>query len=214
MSFNDPPPKPPPTPPPPLPLFDPVIPPELYAKVESYGKWLSHADPSTNHGLAHRYHHEETSQWLVAGKGNEDNNQLDEWKRKGTLFFVHGRTGAGKTVLTSAVIESLLEEYKGGSGTIAYFYIEFGDLPKRHVHNLLSSLLIQLAAHSDTRCKVLHDLYSKHGDGVKEPTEEALLESLKDMLKVNTQGPTFLIIDGLNEALPNAQPRCEPTKVI
>lgn len=115
---------------------------------------------------------------------------------------------------SSAVIESLLEEYKGGSGTIAYFYIEFGDLPKRHVHNLLSSLLIQLAAHSDTRCKVLHDLYSKHGDGVKEPTEEALLESLKDMLKVTTQGPTFLIIDGLNEALPNAQPRCEPTKVI
>jgi hypothetical protein len=58
-------------------------------KVESYGKWLSHADPSTNHGLAHRYHHEETSQWLV--KGNDDKNDLDEWKRKGTLFFVHGR---------------------------------------------------------------------------------------------------------------------------
>jgi hypothetical protein len=57
-------------------------------------------------------------------------------------------------------------------------------------------------------------LYSKHGDGVKEPTEEALLESLKEMLKVSTQGPTFLIIDGLNEALPSAQPQCEPTKVI
>jgi hypothetical protein len=115
---------------------------------------------------------------------------------------------------SSAVIESLREEYKDGSGTIAYFYIEFGDLPKRRIRNLLSSLLIQLAAHSDTRCKVLHDLYSKHGDGVKEPTEEALLESLKEMLKVSTQGPTFLIIDGLNEALPSAQPQCEPTKVI
>ena len=115
---------------------------------------------------------------------------------------------------SSAVIESLREEYKDGSGTIAYFYIEFGDLPKRRVRNLLSSLLIQLAAHSDARCKVLHDLYSKHDDGVREPTEEALLESLKDMLKVPAQGPTFLIIDGLNEALPSEQPQCEVNKVI
>lgn len=60
------------------------------AKVENYGKWLSHADPSTNHGLAHRYHHEETSLWLV--KGDDDNKQFDEWKQKGTLFFVHGRS--------------------------------------------------------------------------------------------------------------------------
>ena len=115
---------------------------------------------------------------------------------------------------SSAVIESLVEEYKDESGTIAYFYIEFGDLPKRRVRNLLSSLLIQLAAYSDARRKVLHDLYSKHGDGVREPTEEALLQSLKDMLKVPTEGPTFLIIDGLNEILPSEQPQCEVNKVI
>ena len=60
------------------------------AKVENYGKWLSHADPSTNHGLAHRYHLEDTSQWLV--KGNDDNKEFGEWKEKGTLFFVHGRS--------------------------------------------------------------------------------------------------------------------------
>ncbi|KAI9449062.1 hypothetical protein BJY52DRAFT_275129 [Lactarius psammicola] len=135
-------------------------------------------------------------------------------KRKGTLFLVHGRSGAGKTVLTSAVIESLREQYKDGSATIAYFYFEFGDLPKRRVRNLLSSILVQLAAHSDTRRKVLHDLYSNHGDGAREPTEEALLESLKDMLKLTTQGPTFLIIDALNEALPGIQPQSNAFKVI
>ena len=115
---------------------------------------------------------------------------------------------------SSAVIESLREQYTDGSATIVYFYFEFGDLPKRRVRNLLSSLLIQLAAHSDTRRKVLHDLYSKHGDGAREPTEEALLESLQGMLKLTTQGPTFLIVDGLNEALPAEQPRCDATKVI
>lgn len=114
---------------------------------------------------------------------------------------------------SSAVIEALQEEYKDGSGTIAYFYIEFGDLPTRHIRNLLSSLLIQLAAHSDTRCKVLHDLYSKHDNGAKEPTEEALLESLKEMLKITTQGLTFIIIDGLNEALPSAS-QYDPTKIV
>ena len=112
---------------------------------------------------------------------------------------------------SSAVIESLQKQYEDGLGSIAYFYIEFGDLPTRYIRNLLSSLLIQLAAHSDARRKVLHDLYSKHDDGVREPTEEALLESLKEMLKVPTQGPTFVIIDGLNEALPN---QYTPTKVV
>ncbi|KAH8987960.1 hypothetical protein EDB86DRAFT_2069174 [Lactarius hatsudake] len=202
----------PPTPPPPLPRFPPFLPPELNAKVEGYGKWLSHPDPSTSHGLAHRFHHEETSQWLV--KGNDDNNDFDEWKRKGALFLAHGRSGAGKTILTSAVIESLREQYEDGSATIAYFYFEFGDLPKRRVRNLLSLLLIQLAAHSDTRRKVLQDLYSKHGDGSREPTEEALLESLKDMLKLTTGGPTFLVIDALNEALPSVPPQADAIKVI
>jgi hypothetical protein len=212
MAFYEPPPRPPPTPQPPLPPILPVLPPELYEKVESYDKWLSPADPSTNHSLAHRYHHEDTSEWLV--KGNDDKNDLDDWKRKGTLFFVHGRSGSGKTVITSAVIESLREQYTDGSATIAYFYFEFGDLPKRRVRNLLSSLLVQLAARSDTRRKVLHDLYSSHSDGAREATEEALLESLKDMLKLTTQGPTFLFVDGLNEALPAAQPQCDATKVI
>lgn len=206
--FYEPPPKPPSTPPPPLDDIFPVLPPELNAKVESYGKWLSPAEPSTSHGLAHRYHHEETSQWLVKG------NDLDEWKHKGTLFFVHGRSGAGKTVLTSAVIESLREQYSNEPATIAYFYFEFGDLRTRRVRDLLSSLLIQLAAHSDIRRKVLHDLYLQHGDGAREPTEEALLESLKDMLKLTTQGPTFLIVDALNEALPGMQPQCDAIKVI
>ena len=115
---------------------------------------------------------------------------------------------------SSAVIESLREQYTDGSATIAYFYFEFGDLPTRRVRTFLSSLLIQLAAHSDTRRKVLHDLYSKHDDGAQEPTEEALLESLKDMLKLSTQGPTFLFVDGLNEALPAEQPQCHMNNVI
>jgi hypothetical protein len=115
---------------------------------------------------------------------------------------------------SAAVIENLREQYADGSATIVYFYIEFGDLPKRRVRNLLSSLLLQLAAHSDTRRKALHDLYSSHGDGAREPTEEALLESLKDMLKLTTQGPTFIVVDALNEALPPVEPRCVATKII
>ena len=34
------------------------------------------------------------------------------------------------------------------------------------------------------------------------------------MLKLTTQGPTFLIVDGLNEALPPVEPQCDATKII
>ena len=54
--------------------------------MEKYDKWLVSADPSPNHGLAHRIHHDESSQWLV-----KDNDELEGWKREGSLFLLHGK---------------------------------------------------------------------------------------------------------------------------
>ena len=82
---------------------------------------------------------------------------------------------------------------------MAYFYFDFRDVDKQRLSNLLPSLLIQLSARSDPRCDILSRLYSSHDRGVQKPSDRAMVECLKDMLALEAQGPTYIIVDALDE---------------
>ena len=82
---------------------------------------------------------------------------------------------------------------------IAYFYFDFRDVDKQNLRNLLSSLLIQLSARSDPCCDILSQLYSLHDRGVRKPSDRAMIECLKKMLTLETEGPTYIIMDALDE---------------
>jgi hypothetical protein len=87
-----------------------------------------------------------------------------------------------------------------GMASMAYFYFDFKDIHKQKLHNLLPSLLTQLSARSDPCCDVLSRLYSAHDRGEKQPSDRLMVESLKEMLiLLNTQGPTYIILDALDE---------------
>jgi hypothetical protein len=83
---------------------------------------------------------------------------------------------------------------------MAYFYFDFRDVDKQTLGNLLPSLLIQLSAQSDLRCDTLDRLYSAHDRGVRKPSDRAMANCLKEMLSVEAQGPTYIIIDALDES--------------
>ena len=82
---------------------------------------------------------------------------------------------------------------------MAYFYFDFRDVDKQKLHNLLPSLLIQLSARSDPCCDILSRLYSLHDRGVQKPSDRAMVECLKEMLTLDAQGPTYLVMDALDE---------------
>ena len=82
---------------------------------------------------------------------------------------------------------------------MAYFYFDFRDVDKQKLHNLLPSLLIQLSARSDPRCDILSKLYSSHDRGIRKPSDRAMVECLKEMLTFEAQGPTYIIMDALDE---------------
>ena len=86
-----------------------------------------------------------------------------------------------------------------GTASMAYFYFDFRDVDKQRLHNLLPSLLIQLAAWSDPCCDILSRLYSAHGRGAQKPSDRSLVECLKEMLILNAQDPTYVILDALDE---------------
>jgi len=86
-----------------------------------------------------------------------------------------------------------------GKASLAYFYFDFRDIDKQNLRHLLPSLLIQLSAQSDPCCDVLSRLYSTHNRGVKKPSDRAMIECLKEMLTHEAQGPTYIIMDALDE---------------
>ena len=82
---------------------------------------------------------------------------------------------------------------------MAYFYFDFRDVDKQKLRNLLPSLLIQLSARSDLCGVILSQLYSLHDYGEQKPSDRAMVECLKEMLAVEAHGPTYIIIDALDE---------------
>ena len=86
-----------------------------------------------------------------------------------------------------------------GMASMAYFYFDFRDVDKQKLCNLLPSLLIQLSAQSDACCDILSQLYSAHDRGVQKPSDRAMAECLKQMLTLEGQKPTYIILDALDE---------------
>jgi hypothetical protein len=86
-----------------------------------------------------------------------------------------------------------------GRASMAYFYFDFRDADKQKLHDLLPSLLIQLSARSNPCCGILSKLYLTHDRGVQKPSDQAMVECLKEMISVEAQSPIYVILDALDE---------------
>ncbi|KAH9069587.1 hypothetical protein EDB83DRAFT_2582810 [Lactarius deliciosus] len=160
---------------------------------DSLRKWQSPPDPSTNHNIAGDRQHEGSAEWFF------ESSQFENWKLIGSLLWIHGKPGSGKSVLCSAIINKITTMCEAGSASMAYFYFDFRDLDKKARRNLLPSLLIQLSTHSNAFCDVLSRLHKTHDNGARQPSDKALIQCLKEMLTLPSQGPVYLILDALDE---------------
>ena len=89
--------------------------------------------------------------------------------------------------------------HDAGAASMAYFYFDFRDVDKQKLSNVLPSLLVQLSARSNPCCDKLSKLYSAHDLGVRKPNDRAMTECLKQMLLLEGRGPTYIILDALDE---------------
>jgi hypothetical protein len=90
--------------------------------------------------------------------------------------------------------------HAAGLATMAYYYFDFRDTKKRDCYGLLSSLVSQLSAESDSCYNVLSKLYSDNSRGImRKPDIDALKKCLADMLSLPGQGTIYIIVDALDE---------------
>ena len=101
--------------------------------------------------------------------------------------------------LRSAVIQNIEGMLAAGLAMMAYYYFDFRDIKKQDCYGLLSSLISQLSAESDSCFGIVSQLYSDHGRGIRKPDIDALKKCMTDMLSLPEQAPIYIIVDAVDE---------------
>lgn len=124
--------------------------------------------------------------------------EYQEWSEtaKQTLFCP-GIPGAGKTILTSIVVDELFARFQDdGHVGIAYLYCNFRRQADQKVEDLLASVLRQLSQGCASVPGSVRDLYNEHKDR-RRPSLTELSKALQTV--ANLYSKTFVVIDALDE---------------
>jgi hypothetical protein len=155
--------------------------------------WLSPPDPSSNYNKAHKQRQAETGLWLL------DSAKFKEWKAApASRLWLHGIPGCGKTILSSTIIEYLLQHCDNGpSMATAYFYFDFRDTQKQDPELMLCSLLCQLLQGCVTTVERVDALLLSCGNGRRKPSQNALLDTIAQVIQRFDQ--VHIVLDALDE---------------
>jgi hypothetical protein len=155
--------------------------------------WLSAPDPSTNYNKAHKQRQANTGLLLL------ESAKFSEWKeRTASRLWLYGIPGCGKTILSSTVVEHLLQYCHDNTNIVtAYFYFDFNDTQKQDPELMLRSLLCQLLQRSVVIPKGVDALFSSCENGQRKPSSHALLQVTKEAAQEFTQ--VYVILDALDE---------------
>lgn len=152
--------------------------------------WLTSIDYATQQSYFINRRQTGTGQWFL------DSEEFQTWLNtdKQTLFCP-GIPGAGKTFITSVVIDYIQTNYKNSS--IAYLYCNIGRQGEQTLEGLLGSILKQLVWNRSPLPKEVKDLYNQHKDKKSRPKHIEISMVLQSVISPDSR--TFIIIDALDE---------------
>jgi ankyrin repeat protein len=136
---------------------------------------------------------EETGQWLL------DSAEFQAWlKTDKQTLFCPGIPGAGKTILTSIVVDELTAQFSSDPTIgIAYIYCNFRRQEEQKIDDLLASLLKQLAESQPSLPVTLKELYDRHKTKRTRPFFDEVSRSLQVVTMLYSR--VFIIVDALDE---------------
>jgi Cdc6-like AAA superfamily ATPase len=155
--------------------------------------WLTQIDyaPQQNDFIGRRK--EGTGEWLL--KSNEFQKWVDQTKQ---TLFCPGIPGAGKTIMTSIVVEHLWTKFQRDTSVgIAYLYCNFQQQHEQKPVDLLMSLLKQLVQERTSMPETIESLYNRHKNKRSRPSLDEILKELHSVIQLYSK--KFIIIDALDE---------------
>ncbi|KAK1533885.1 hypothetical protein CPAR01_10593 [Colletotrichum paranaense] len=160
-------------------------------------EWLTPSDYSSQQRDYFSTRHPETASWLLESK------EFEWVSNRGQTLLCRGMPGAGKTIMTSVVIDHLIHRFREEPRVgIAYVYCNFKDTERQDCHDLLSSLAKQLAQSCSPFPQSLETLYNTHH---KRRTLRTIQETV-DLLQIisSCYERVFIVVDALDECDRNA----------
>jgi Cdc6-like AAA superfamily ATPase len=134
-----------------------------------------------------------TGHWLL-----DSDDYLNWINEPARAIFCPGIPGAGKTVLTSVVINDLESRFCNDDTTmVAYVYFDFKRNDEQSFENIISSLLKQFARGQTSVHPSVVPLYNRHTQKHTRPTAEEIYKIL--LLVATSYTRSFLVIDALDE---------------
>ncbi len=154
--------------------------------------WVATVDYSSQQSDFVRRRQAGTGQWLL------DSSEYQQWTETAEqTLFCPGIPGAGKTILTSIVVDDLNTRFRDDVNVgIAYLYCNFRRQADQKVEDLLSSLIRQLSQDQPSLPECVKILYDKHR-GRTRPSLEELSRALQTV--ANLFSRVFIAVDALDE---------------
>ncbi|KAK3933812.1 hypothetical protein QBC46DRAFT_326021 [Diplogelasinospora grovesii] len=172
-------------------------------------EWISLIPYGKHHGAVKEARTSDTCKWLL------EHERFREWEdtSSSVILWLQGSPGAGKTFLTSKVIDHVQSLLKTSNNEgFAFFYCNRNEEERRKPDSILRSYVRQLstaARHPGDMRKRLRDLCretrEKGSDLDVDTCKEQLLES------VNLYPKTTLVLDALDECEPDSRGRLVDT---
>jgi nucleoside phosphorylase len=156
-------------------------------------EWLSDINSGAHHDDVFSLRAPHTGHWLL------ESPTYQEWiQGNGRVLFCPGIPGAGKTILTSIVINDLTERFRDTTKTsIAYIYCRFKRSDMQQVSRLLASLLKQFCYYLPSVPDIVRELFETH---FKKQTRPQLSQTREILEKVACSfSRSFIVVDGLDE---------------
>jgi Cdc6-like AAA superfamily ATPase len=160
---------------------------------QKIAEWLSPADYSSQQNDYFSRRVVGTGEWLLCS------DEFQTWRNgRNENLFCPGMPGAGKTILSSIVIEHLLDKFQNDTNVgIAYMYCTYRQHEEYKPEDFLLSLLRQLF--QDPHTASAKALCSRHESKRSRPTLEEIKEALHSTIQ-SYQSQVFVIIDALDES--------------
>ncbi|KAH6675779.1 ankyrin repeat-containing domain protein [Halenospora varia] len=141
--------------------------------------------------------HHQAGQWFL------ERDEIKYWKEDVVkVLRCYGEPGAGKTVLSSIVVEHLVQE--SPETPVLCIYLEKIETMSHTRKNLLGSLLKQLVQFKESGVSpAIRDTYEKArrmGTSPSEPEMTLLLKS-----EIESYQRVYIVVDGLDETSPDSQ---------
>ncbi|KAF5566747.1 ankyrin repeat domain-containing protein [Fusarium phyllophilum] len=133
-----------------------------------------------------------TGQWLL------DSAQFKQWVGGGyPTLYCPGIPGAGKTILTSLIINHLQTQYESENVSVAYIFCNFSRQADQTPKNLLASLLRQTIQSKGQIDRQITRLYETRDSAESSLSREAIVEALCST--ISSYSRVFVVVDAIDE---------------